>query len=260
TSVCNAIAYAHSRGVIHRDLKCSNVVMGDFGEVMVLDWGLAKVIAPGADAEPAAGDDSAKEPEVPFQLVPSPSLSLSPAASELTMQGQILGTPSYMAPEQAQGRTASIGTLTDVYCLGAMLYEILTGYPPFYDKDALVTIRLVITTPPQPPRQRVAAVPPALEAVCLKALAKEPSERYPSATALAREIQQFLADEPVEAFADPFHVRALRWAKRNRTLVSSAAALLVTAVIGLTIGMVLLGRANRKIEEKSELAELNRQN
>src|SRR5205085_1037936 len=116
--VCNAVAYAHSRGVIHRDLKPQNVVLGDFGEVMVLDWGLAKLV-------------SQPEAEAPLP----PIAGTGDVDIGATLPGQVLGTPAYMAPEQAAGQTAAVGPAADVYGLGAILFEILAGRPPFFGHD-----------------------------------------------------------------------------------------------------------------------------
>jgi PAS domain S-box-containing protein len=171
-TVCNTVAYAHSRGVIHRDLKGQNVILGDFGEVLVLDWGLAKRV-----------DRPEGEPLSP----PTPP----PAAEDSgqTVQGQALGTPAYMAPEQAAGRLDLIDRRTDVYGLGAVLYEILTGQPPFCAADTYEVLRRVQEDPPPPPRTVWPDVPPALEAVCLKALAKQPEDRPAAAAELAQEVQ-----------------------------------------------------------------------
>ena len=175
-TVCNTVAYAHSRGVIHRDLKGQNVVVGDYGEVVVLDWGLAKLVD-GSDAEtPGCPDDPATE---------------GSAAVGLTIQGQTLGTPAYMAPEQAAGRLNEIDARTDVYGLGAMLYEILTGQPPFSGSDTAEVLKNVLEKTPTPPRSLSADVAPTLEAVCLRALAKNPADRYPSASELSEAVQQW---------------------------------------------------------------------
>jgi serine/threonine protein kinase/tetratricopeptide (TPR) repeat protein len=256
--VCNAVAYAHSRSIIHRDLKGSNVILGDFGEVMVLDWGLAKLL----EAQPAPAD-AAETPVAPARAdrPGSDELHLQPisinvnASRDLTLQGQVLGTPGYMAPEQAEGRLEAIDQRTDVYGLGAILYEILTGRPPFWDKDTLAILRRVINEAPEPPRFHVPATPPALEAVCLKALAKRPDARYPVATDVAREVQRWLADEPVTAYPESLTTRLGRWARRHKALVMSAAAILVSAVVALALGMVVLGEANRQKEEQRVLAE-----
>jgi serine/threonine-protein kinase len=230
--VCNAVAYAHNRGVIHRDLKPKNVVLGDFGEVIVLDWGLARLIDQ-PDAEQAA----------PMEV---------PAESEVaaTVQGQVLGTPAYMAPEQAEGRLDQLGPATDVYGLGAILYEILTGRPPFTGAETTEVLRLVIHEPPVRPRHHVAGTPAALEAVCLRALAKKPADRYSSASELANEVRHYLADEPVSAYREPPTKRLARWGRRHRSLVAGAAALLVALVVGLTAGTVLLGQANARIRRE----------
>jgi PAS domain S-box-containing protein len=172
--VCNTIAYAHSRGVIHRDLKGQNVVLGEFGEVVVLDWGLAKVVnRPDPDAE------------MPPILLDSDRS----AAPDLTAEGQTVGTPAYMAPEQAAGQLDLIDRRTDVYGLGAMLYEILTGQPPFLGANTLEVLRKVREEEPTPPRSVWSDVPPALEAVCLRALAKRPADRPAGADNLAQEVQ-----------------------------------------------------------------------
>jgi PAS domain S-box-containing protein len=168
--VCNTIAYAHSRGVIHRDLKGQNVILGDFGEVVVLDWGLAKRVGR-PESEPH-----------------SPPL-IEDADSGYTGQGQTLGTPAYMAPEQADGRLDLIERRTDVYGLGAILYEILTAAPPFTGPSTDEVLRKVREEEPAPPRQVWPEVPPALEALCLRALAKQPGDRPAAAADLAQEVQ-----------------------------------------------------------------------
>jgi serine/threonine-protein kinase len=235
-AVCNAVAYAHSRGVVHRDLKPHNVVLGDFGEVIVLDWGLAKSLRKD-EAEPAALTESG------IRSSPSPAL---------TQEGQVLGTPSYMAPEQAAGRGGDIDERTDVYGLGAILYEILTDRPPFLSGDLGELLARVLTEDPERPRRLWPQAPTALEAVCLKALAKRPEDRYPDAAELGREVRRWLDDEPVRAYPDPVTARALRWGRRHRPLVAAGAALLVAAVAGLSLTTALVARAEGKTRSALE--------
>jgi serine/threonine-protein kinase len=237
-AVCNAVAFAHARGVIHRDLKPHNVILGDFGEVMVIDWGLAKRI----DRTEAGADEAANDEMPPGR----------------TVHGQVLGTPAYMAPEQAEGRVDEIDLLSDVYGLGAVLYELLTGQPPFQDDDTPAVLRRVIHEAPVPPRKLVPATPAPLQAVCLKALAKRREDRYASASDLARDVARFLADEPVAACPDPLPVRLARWGRHHRTLLTVAAVMLVTAVLGLGAGTLLLGRPNRLVEEQRDEARQQR--
>ncbi len=234
-AVCNAVAYAHSRGVIHRDLKPQNVVLGDFGEVIVLDWGLAKLV--GRPEEAAALSSVALD---------------ATEGHAATMPGQVMGTPSYMPPEQAEG--AAVNHLSDVYGLGAILYEILTGRPPFEGSETRELLRRVVVEPPARPRDVFRATPFALEAVCLKALAKAPAGRYGSVAELADEVRRFLADEPVLAYREPAPARAARWMRRHRSLVSGAAILLVTAAVAAAAGLVLLGHKNREIAAQRNAA------
>jgi WD40 repeat protein/tRNA A-37 threonylcarbamoyl transferase component Bud32 len=221
-SVCNTVAYAHSRGVIHRDLKGQNVVLGDFGEVMVLDWGFAKVLG---------------QPEEDSVLATGPEL---PLPADHTQVGIVLGTPAYMAPEQAAGRQDPIDCRTDVHGLGAILYEILTGQPPFRGIDTLEVLRKVREEEPPRPETVCSGVPPALAAICRRALARDPERRYTSATDLGRDVQHWMADEPVTAYRERTRARLRRWARRHKPIVAGLAVLVGTGLTALGLGAFLL--------------------
>jgi serine/threonine-protein kinase len=216
--VCQAVAYAHSRGVLHRDLKPGNVMLGKYGETLVVDWGLAK---PVGRPEGSAGDEETT-------LRPSSGSGL--AATEA---GTALGTPAYMSPEQAAGRLDLLGPASDIYGLGATLYALLTGQAPFAGSAKGEVLRQVQRGAVAPPRKVKPATPAALEAVCLKAMALRPEDRYATALELAADLQHWLADEPVVAYREPWAVRAGRWMRRHKPAVAAAAA---AAVVLLVLG------------------------
>ncbi len=247
--VANTVAFAHSRGVIHRDLKGSNIVLGEFGEVILLDWGLAKFVGRDASPEPI-GSESEFDP-----MATAPYAAPADwAGSDLTAAGQVMGTPAYMAPEQAEGRTDQIGRRTDVYGLGAILYEILANKPPFGGDSIHDVLRKVREEPPARPSGLCPSAPRPLEAICLKALAKDPGNRYATASELAADVQHWLVDEPVSAWREPLGVRARRWVVRHRTKLIAGVAALAVAVVGLAAALAIQSRSNRDLQ-----AALNRE-
>jgi hypothetical protein len=228
--VCNAIEYAHSRGVLHRDIKPGNIIVGRHGETLVVDWGLAKTTG---RSEPGAEERT---------LLPS-----SASGSAETLPGSALGTPAYMSPEQARGDLDSLGPQSDVYSLGGTLYCLLTGKPPLEGDDIGEILRMVERGEFTPPRQLDPSIDQALEAVCLKAMALEPEHRYASCGALAEDIERWMADEPVSAWREPWERRARRWGRRNRTAVSSLAAAVLVALAGMASVLAVQARANSEL-------------
>ena len=227
-AVCDAIDYAHSRGVLHRDLKPSNVVLGKHGETLVVDWGLAKAVGV---ADPVVASD-----ERPLVL------SSSSAWAE-TLPGSALGTPSYMSPEQAGGDLQRVGPRSDVYSLGTTLYCLLTGRPPVEGDDPVAVLRVVQRGDFPPPRRLDPSIDPALDAVCLKAMALRPEDRYPTPRALAEDIEHWMADEPVSAWREPRVRRARRWERRHRTAVTATASGLLVALAGMLSVLLIQARA-----------------
>jgi serine/threonine protein kinase len=220
TDVCNAIEYAHSRGVIHRDIKPGNVIVGEHGESLVVDWGLAKPLGRAATgAQPGER-----------MLVPS-----SAGTSSRTLPGEAMGTPAYMSPEQAEGNLETLGPRSDVYSLGATLYYLLTGKPPLEGDDIVALLRAAQKGEFPPPRRLEPSIDRALEAVCLKAMALKPQDRYATPRALAEDVERWLADQPVLAYPEPLWTRAVRRVRRHKQWVAAAAALLILTVAGLAI-------------------------
>lgn len=214
-SACQAIAYAHSNKVIHRDLKPQNIALDNFGQVIVLDWGLAKSL--GMDDPHAHSQDL--------------DTSQDADSLDVTLAGQIIGTPMYMAPEQASGRIDEIDERTDVYGLGAILFSILTGFAPHeLSQESLAPgsrmsdlLEMIVDRPTARPRQLNPEIPVPLEAICVKAMARERCARYSSAVALSEDLQRWLANEPISAMADPLMKRCQRWMHKHRRLSQSLA-------------------------------------
>ncbi len=242
--VCQTVAYAHSRGVIHRDIKPQNVMLGQFGETLVVDWGLAKVVGRAADR---AADGPAGEGTL---------VLADDGSGGHTQMGSAVGTPAYMSPEQAAGRWDVIDHTTDVYGLGATLFAVLTGRPPLELGNWPALQQRIQQGDIPRPRQVNADVPRPLEAVCLRAMALKPADRYPSAAAVAADLEHWLADEPVAAYSEPPRARLRRWERRHRALVGMAAVLLLTALAGSAVGLILLGQKNREINGQRRTAEI----
>ncbi len=231
--VCNAIEYAHSRGVLHRDLKPGNVMLGRYGETLVVDWGLAK-----SGSKSSAHTSSEEATFFP----------LSGDASTETQMGSVIGTLAYMSPEQAEGRLNELGPESDVYCLGATLYCILTGQAPIPKLPPVEMIERVRKGQVTPPRELKPEIPLALQAICQKAMACRQLDRYPTAAALANELELWLADEPVTALPEPLLDRAARFFRRHRTLVASVVAVLTTVVAALLVVNSLVRQQNKSLQ------------
>jgi serine/threonine-protein kinase len=245
TNVCHAVGFAHSQGVIHRDLKPANVMLGEYGETLVLDWGLAKRLS-----RPAGPPDT----EAEIQLDRPSVLDSLPDRPDLTAAGQVLGTPAYMSPEQADGDHVRIGPATDIYSLGCILFELLTGRPPFDDLATMDLIERKRSESPPLPSGIKSGVPRPLEAICLKAMDRAPESRYLDALELAREVERWLADERVLAYREPLWDRWMRWARQHKPLVAATAVLLVVAAVALAISNAFIRREQKQTEQAWEHA------
>jgi serine/threonine-protein kinase len=235
TDVCNAIEYAHSRGVLHRDIKPGNIIVGKHGETLVVDWGLAKATG---QSEPGAEERT---------LIPS-----SASGSAETLPGSALGTPAYMSPEQARGDLEHLGPRSDVYSLGATLYCLLTAKPPQEGDDVGEILRKVQRGEFPRPRLSDASIDPALEAICLKAMAPDPEDRYASPRQLVADIERWMADEPVTAWAEPWTRTLSRWLSRHRTGMTGATAAVLAGVVGLLVVLTVQAEANGRLKRAND--------
>jgi tetratricopeptide (TPR) repeat protein len=212
--LCQTIAYAHSRGVIHRDIKPDNVMVGEYGETLVLDWGLAKVI----------GEPESDSPHGAIQLS-------SDDVSVGSITGTVKGTPYYFAPEVAAGKVNDVDQISDVYLLGSTLYYMITAKTPREGKSLTQLLDDAKNKLPVLPRQLAPTTPKPLDAICRKAMAHDKKDRYQTAAELATDVQRYLAGEPVSAYQETLVERTWRWVKRHRTgLMRAAAAVLIAAV------------------------------
>lgn len=217
--VAVAVQYAHEQGIIHRDLKPANVLLDRHGQPRVTDFGLAKQMQ---------------------------------QDSGLTGTGQVLGTPGYMPPEQAAGRIAEIGPQSDVYALGALLYCLLTGRPPFHSASPAETLVQVLEEEPVAPTRLNARIPPDLETIALKCLEKEAPRRYRAARDVAAELQRFLNGDPIQARPIGWAARAWRWCRRNPAVTALASAVVVVLVLGTVASSFFAVRASRHAADATE--------
>lgn len=220
-SVCQTIAYAHNRGILHRDIKPDNIMLGRFGETLVVDWGLALAINRD-DSARASGEET---------LMPTGNSSSSSGST-----GGAVGTPAYMSPEQAAG-LPHLTPATDVFSLGATLYKILTGRAPYRGDSARETLNKAQAAAWVPPCELNDDVPIGLDAICQKALAPSTNDRYSNALQLASDLENWMADEPVEAMEDNWLQNASRWTRKNRMKTQWIVTAVLLAFVSLAIGV-----------------------
>lgn len=221
-TIARAVDYFHQQGIIHRDLKPSNILMTRQGEPKIADFGLVKNLE---------GD------------------------SQQTQTGDVVGSPSYMSPEQASGMVKSIGPATDIYSLGAILYQCLTGRPPFQTSDPMQTLMAVISIDPVPVRQLIPGTPRDINTICMKCLEKQPGKRYATAGALADDLQRFLNGETILARPAGFMEKSWKWCKR-RPAWAALIAMVVLTLVGTALGYVQLRYAYQQLDQAKRESDL----
>jgi serine/threonine-protein kinase len=249
---CEAVSFAHSRGVIHRDLKPQNIMVGGYGEVYVMDWGLAKVLGKPDHKDLRLRRSSQQDSE-------------EPAAQDAlqTLDGDVVGTPAYMAPEQAAGRLEEVGPAADVYSMGSILYELLAGHPPFVDSERprsnYEIWKQVCAGPPPAIALQASSHPPELIAICERAMARQARERYPSMTELAADLRAYLEHRVVQAYRTGALAEFRKWIERNRATAASLAALLLATIVGLASTTFVQLRARQEQEQLNLLLTQSRE-
>lgn len=235
--VLEGMGYAHSKGIIHRDLKPENIMIGQFGEVWIVDWGMAKIL----QSEFSSSEEGEERA----------TAALAGISQTRTIAGGITGTPAYMAPEQARGQNHLLTERTDIYALGAILYENLTFKPPFLGKD--IHASLLKAAEGRYLRPRLAAphleIPPALEAIVLKAMAIRPEDRYSDVQEFLLDIQRFLDDRPISVYTPPFREKVRRFWRHNKWVISISALILILIV---AFSYILLDQARQKMRQERE--------
>ncbi len=263
--VCEAMAFAHAKGVLHRDIKPANVMVGRFGEVYVMDWGLARVIGR-ADTR-----DLRLKPDEGQSVVRTERRDMAsdtPDSPLITMEGMVMGTPSYMPPEQAEGTIDSIGPHSDVYAVGAILYRLLSGCEPYREPGSRMSshqiLNRVIAGPPRPVHEIAKDISAELLAIQEKAMARRIEDRYPSMTALGDDLRAYLENRVVSAHATGAIAELRKWVQRNPALAAAASVLVLVLAAATAIVTqqkrevdsknIALGRANDEITaRKSEV-------
>jgi len=244
-AVCNAVQYAFdTNSIIHRDIKPDNIMIDGYGETVLMDWGMGKAISDGNHLD--------EQSSIFFQ----PTTFDSDSGSERTRIGTIKGTILYMSPEQAQGLVDGLDHRTDVYLLGSTLYKILTGKTPYRMEagNFIAMLQRAKRNQFEPPRQIQGLVPIALEAICLKAMATNPSDRYQKASDLAEDLENWLADEPVVALPEGFLQSTERWFRRHAKSVATAFLVLSLGIAGLTWANIAIRAQERKIKASRAIA------
>ena len=243
--VCDSLAFAHDQGVHHRDLKPSHVLVGAYGETYVVDWGLARVVGRPGQRDIRLSDDAGG--------------GTTDASRLMTMDGDVIGTPAYMPPEQARGELARMGPRSDIYSLGATLYHLLTGLPPYADRDARTghdVLSCVREGAPTPVHQLAPAAPVELTAICDMAMARRPEARYASMAEMADDLRAFLEQRVVRAYRTGPAAEFRKWCQRNRAVAVAATVLLSVFLVGCAT--VAVNESRRRSATETQLAEIMR--
>ncbi len=257
--ICEAMAFAHSKAVVHRDLKPANVMVGRFGEVYVMDWGLARVLGREDKSDLRVKRRGAGMMTI-VQTMRAEERQSNDLSPLMTMDGEVLGTPAYMSPEQALGDLENLDQRADVYSVGAILYHLLAGHmpyvPPGAQRNAYEVLQMVQAGPPEPLHARAPKAPAELVAIAEKALARRPQDRYPSMIELAEDLTSFLDGHVVRAYETGAAAELRKWVRRNRATAASLAAAVVLALGGLASIAFVQVRAKQTLAAKNAELEL----